>query len=41
MSPLKMRGAAIRINDVTRKLEDLQTTEAEEYMEGVKMLKID
>ncbi|MEE9465121.1 MAG: GAF domain-containing protein [Candidatus Neomarinimicrobiota bacterium] len=37
----KMRAAACRINEVTRKLEDLQTTEAEEYLEGVKMLKIE
>ncbi len=37
----KMRAAACRINEVTKKLEDLQTTEAEEYLEGVKMLKID
>jgi len=36
----KMKAAAYRINEVTRKLEDLQTTEAEEYVEGVKMLKI-
>ena len=38
---VKMRAAACRINEVTRKLEDLQTTEAEEYLEGVKMLKIE
>lgn len=37
----KMREAACRINEVTRKLEGLQTSEAEEYLEGVKMLKLD
>ncbi len=36
----KMREAACRINEVTRKLEDLQTAEGEEYVGGVKMLKI-
>lgn len=37
----KMREAACRINEVARKLEGLQTSEAEEYLEGVKMLKLD
>lgn len=36
----KMKEAARRIQEITRKLEDLQTSEVEEYLEGVKMLKL-
>ncbi|MCH7520084.1 MAG: GAF domain-containing protein [Candidatus Marinimicrobia bacterium] len=37
----KMKTAAYRISKVTKALEQLATSESEEYMEGVKMLKID
>ncbi|UCH09882.1 MAG: GAF domain-containing protein [Fidelibacterota bacterium] len=36
----KMREAADRIQELTKKLENLQTYETEEYLEGVKMLKL-
>ena len=38
---VKMKEAALRITAMTKKLEELESTEHEEYMEGVKMLKID
>lgn len=37
---VKMRAAAFRIDEVTKALERLDSTEAEEYVEGVKMLKL-
>ncbi len=37
----KMKSAAERIEEVTGKLRELQICEDEEYLEGVKMLKID
>ena len=37
---VKMRTAALRIDEVTKRLERLESTEAEEYVEGVKMLKL-
>jgi signal transduction histidine kinase len=36
----KMREAAGRIQGLTQKLENLQTCETEDYLEGVKMLKL-
>jgi len=38
---VKMKAAAGRIQEITKKLEQLETCEAEEYMEGVRMLKLD
>jgi hypothetical protein len=35
-----MREAAGRIQGLTQKLENLQTCETEDYLEGVKMLKL-
>ena len=37
----KMKTAAYRISEITKALEQLDTSESEEYMEGVKMLKTD
>lgn len=37
----KMKTAAYRISKVTKALEQLDTSESEEYMEGVRMLKTD
>lgn len=37
----KMKTAAYRISKITKALEQLETSESEEYMEGVKMLKTD
>ncbi|MCH7496326.1 MAG: GAF domain-containing protein [Candidatus Marinimicrobia bacterium] len=39
-SLIKMRAAAFRIDEVTKRLESLESTDVEEYMEGVKMLKL-
>ncbi|MFB0515241.1 MAG: GAF domain-containing protein [Candidatus Neomarinimicrobiota bacterium] len=36
----KMKEAAYRIKELTKRLEYLQSSEAEEYLEGVKMLKL-
>ena len=38
---VKMKEAALRITAITKKLEEIESTEHEEYMEGVKMLKLD
>ena len=37
----KMKAAAYRISQITEALEKLETSESEDYLEGVKMLKID
>ncbi len=36
----KVKEAAVRILEVTRKLEHIRTSEVQEYVEGVKMLKL-
>jgi transcriptional regulator with GAF, ATPase, and Fis domain len=37
----KVKSAAMRINNITRRLEQLRSSASEEYLEGVRMVKLD